>query len=68
MSREIKRRTPGKRAFSDRKAERPHLRLIPSGRIEKSSQHDDELKRLIDEIRGRQKPVRRDDDDGPDAA
>jgi hypothetical protein len=68
VSREIKLRKPGKRAFPDRPTERTPLRLIPSGRIEKPLQHDDELMRLLDELRGRQKPIKSDDEEGPEAA
>lgn len=66
MSREIKLRTPGKPAFSDRKAERPKLRLI-SEQPNRPVGPDPELKALLEQLRQPRKVVRRDDDE-PDAA
>jgi hypothetical protein len=66
VSSEIKLRTPGKRAFSDRKVERPKLRLVVSN-APKPLPTDPELKALIEKLQRPHKAIRR-DDDGPDAA
>jgi hypothetical protein len=78
MSSEIKLRIPGKRAFSDDKAEHPRLRLV-SEQPSRPVGPDPELKELLDELNSRNENARAaragrtrtlldDIDEGPEAA
>ncbi len=67
MSRAIKLRTPGKRAFTDKEEEeRPQLRLV-SEQSARPVGPDPELKALLEQLQQPRKLVRKDDDE-PDAA